>query len=71
MPIAWFSLDERDNDLSRFLAYLIAALERAQTGFGKSSLGLLRSPQTHSYEVILTDLINEVAEGSGSIVMVP
>ena len=25
-PVAWFSLDEGDNDPSRFLAYLVAAL---------------------------------------------
>lgn len=26
LPTAWYSLDESDNDLSRFLTYLIAAL---------------------------------------------
>jgi Holliday junction resolvasome RuvABC ATP-dependent DNA helicase subunit len=29
-PAAWLSLDERDNDLARFLAYLVAALETVQ-----------------------------------------
>lgn len=26
-PVAWLSLDEGDNDLARFLAYLVAALQ--------------------------------------------
>ena len=70
MPVAWISLDERDNDLTRFLAYFLAALEKVQTGFGETSLDLLQSRQPPSFEVILTALINEATETLVSIVMV-
>ena len=31
-PAAWLSLDEGDNDPTRFLTYLVAALQRVQAG---------------------------------------
>ena len=70
MPVAWVSLDERDNDVTRFLAYFSASLEKARVGYGEPSLGLLHSRQSPPFEVALTGLINEVAEVSGSIVVV-
>src|SRR5512138_485798 len=33
-PAAWLSLDKNDNDLSRFLIYLIAAIQRVEPEFG-------------------------------------
>ncbi|HLO16442.1 MAG TPA: hypothetical protein VK206_16540, partial [Anaerolineales bacterium] len=33
-PTAWLSLDKNDNDLSRFLIYLIAALQRIDPEIG-------------------------------------
>ena len=44
-PLAWISLEEADNDLSRFLSYLIAALQTIEADIGESVLGALRSPQ--------------------------
>ncbi len=71
--IAWFSIDEGDNDPTRFLTYLIAALNRIEggkTAVGEGSLGMLQSPQPPSAELILTQLINEIADLPDKIILV-
>ena len=62
--IGWLSLDEDDNDLSRFLTYLITALNRipdSETEIGFSALQMAQAPQPPSPETILTVVINEIA----------
>jgi len=63
-PIAWLSLDEGDNDLTRFLTYLVTALQTLvkgkKTKFGEGVLSILQSPQLPSTESILTSLINDI-----------
>ena len=34
MPVAWLSLDQNDNQVGRFLRYLVAALQECWTGLG-------------------------------------
>ena len=60
-PSAWLSLDEGDDDLTRFLAYLIAALQTLVANIGAGVLGVLQSPQPPPTEAILTVLLNEIA----------
>jgi LuxR family maltose regulon positive regulatory protein len=63
-PVAWVSLDEGDNDVVRFLAYFIAALQEIQAGVGETALAVLQSPQPPQIDSLLTGLINEIAEVS-------
>src|SRR5919112_3652302 len=59
-PAAWLSLDEGDNDPTRFLSYLVAALRTIESDVGEGVLGVLRSPQPPPTESILTALLNEI-----------
>ncbi len=58
--VAWLSLDEGDNDPTRFLTYLVAALQKLASNIGEGLLGVLQSPQPPPTETILTALLNEI-----------
>src|SRR5262245_62276017 len=60
-PVAWLSLDERENELTRFLTYLVAALQTFKPTLGGGVIGLLQSPQPPSTEAMLTALLNDMA----------
>ena len=59
-PVAWLSLDDGDNDLTRFLVYFIAALQTITPTIGEGILGPTQSPQPPTTEAILSTLINEI-----------
>ena len=61
--IAWLSLDEADNELTRFLMYFIAALNQngGDGNLGTGVIAMLQSPQPPPIEAVLTLLINEIA----------
>jgi LuxR family maltose regulon positive regulatory protein len=67
---AWLSLDQDDNDLSRFISYIIAALQPLEAGIGKAALSLLGSLQTPTPEHLMTQLLNEVADLAAPVVLV-
>jgi len=46
VPVAWISLDDGENDPTRFLTYLVAALEKFRPGVSEYIFELLQSPQT-------------------------
>jgi LuxR family transcriptional regulator, maltose regulon positive regulatory protein len=60
-PVAWFSLDEGDNDPTRFLTYLITALQTIRPDIGAGVLEVLKTHQSPPIESILTTLLNEIA----------
>ncbi|WP_343424290.1 hypothetical protein [Candidatus Amarolinea dominans] len=59
--VAWLSLDARDSDPTRFLAYLVAALQTLFAGIGAGVMAALDSPQPPPIEPLLTILLNEIA----------
>jgi LuxR family maltose regulon positive regulatory protein len=69
---AWLSLDEGDNEPTRFLAYLVAALQTVTANLGERMLGLLQASQLQPplTEANLTDLINEITTVPGDFVLV-
>jgi LuxR family transcriptional regulator, maltose regulon positive regulatory protein len=69
-PAAWFSLDEGDNDPTRFLTYLAITLQKIEGGIGEGVLASLRSPQLPPVEAVVGALINELADVSGEITVV-
>ncbi len=61
MPVAWVSLDESDNDLVRFLYYIVSALQKIEPKIGETTLSMLEFIQGTSIETALTTLLNEIA----------
>lgn len=61
IAVAWLSLDEGDKDLTRFLIYLVAAVQTVAPNIGEGVMSVLQSPQPPSTESILTGLLNEIA----------
>jgi LuxR family maltose regulon positive regulatory protein len=70
LPIAWLSLDAGDNDPTRFLVYIITALQKIDESIGDDLLGVLNSPQPPPMEALLTVLINQVNDISKEIILV-
>ena len=68
--VAWLSLDEGDNDLGCFLSYFVAALQTIECSIGKGTLVTLQSPGTVKPEVVLTNLLNEMAEFPPNTVLI-
>jgi len=75
--VAWLALDEGDNEPTRFLAYVIAALQtvaaplkgKAAT-IGTEALGVLQMSPPPPIESILTTLINEISTLPDPLVLV-
>ncbi len=69
-PTAWLSLDEGENDPTRFLAYLVTALQTIAATLGEGVLDVLQSSQPPPPEAILTALLNEITTLPDQFVLV-
>src|SRR5258708_26987282 len=69
-PAAWLSLDAGENDPTRFLAYLVAAVQPLAPTLGAGAVGRLQSSQPPPTEAILTALLNDLATLPDQIILV-
>ena len=63
LPVAWLTADEQDDDLPRFLTYLVAALQPYLPG-----LELPQQPATAA--PLMSDLVNRAASRAGPLILV-
>jgi LuxR family maltose regulon positive regulatory protein len=68
--VSWVNLDESDNELIRFLGYLIAALQTHQKEIGEAALSGLQSIPPVPIEAALASLINEIDSLQERIILV-
>jgi LuxR family transcriptional regulator, maltose regulon positive regulatory protein len=66
----WLSLDAADDDLSRFLDYLVAALSRADGSIARDLPALISSSPVLPADSILTTLVNDLARRNGDLFLV-
>ena len=71
LPVVWLSLEAEDNDPTRFLSYLIAALQTLDEQVGTTALEMLHTPQPAPPETVLAVLTNDLVErGGGDVALV-
>jgi LuxR family transcriptional regulator, maltose regulon positive regulatory protein len=68
-PVAWLSLDDGDNDPTRFWRYAAAALDRVRPGIGGQVAALLDGPQP-SPEAVVTALLNALVMQADRLTLV-
>lgn len=63
-PMCWYSLDNLDRDLQRFIAYFISAIRLRYSEFGQSSLTALYGMSQDNLDVhaMVTMIVNEIYE---------
>ncbi|MBI9011765.1 MAG: hypothetical protein JEZ08_05985 [Clostridiales bacterium] len=69
-PFAWLSLEEKDNDLIRFLSYFIAALQTIEKDICQGIQEMFHSMEAMGTDFLLTAIINEIETLSTSVVFV-
>lgn len=68
--LAWYSLDEGDNEPLTFFNYLVAALQTIDGRLGQAGLELLQVQQADDLHVVLTTLLNDVSGAGRAILLV-
>jgi LuxR family maltose regulon positive regulatory protein len=67
---AWLSLDAEDNNLKRFLIYLIHSIQNIHKNIGEESLSILKVPEKFSPDYALTMFINDLADFKKEVVLI-
>jgi LuxR family maltose regulon positive regulatory protein len=67
---AWFSIDEGDNDLNRFLLYFVTALQTIAPGTGSAILEAVRSTEQLSVESMIALLVNDIPDTTNDFYVV-
>ncbi len=70
LPVGWLSLDGGDNDPTRFLAYLVAALQAADPTIGRALGAALAGGQAPPIEPATIMLINDLAQLPHDVLLV-
>ncbi len=70
MPVAWLSLDKDDNRADRFLTYLIAALQGADSRVGGEAAQLMAGMPPAPPEAVLASLVNDLDGAVAEMVLV-
>jgi LuxR family transcriptional regulator, maltose regulon positive regulatory protein len=60
-PVAWLTLGERDQDAHLVLRYLVAACQTIAPTCGRGALAWLDGPRPPPPEVVVTELVNDLA----------
>jgi LuxR family maltose regulon positive regulatory protein len=58
--VAWVSLEEGDNDPTRFWVYVVEALRTVEPDVGQATLAALGRPSADLYRVVLPGLLNDL-----------
>ncbi|THF83745.1 hypothetical protein [Cohnella fermenti] len=67
---AWFSIDQGDNDLSRFWQYVVSSIDWLHLGFSERAGDVLKLIRPEQYELALTMLVNELHSPAEPIALV-
>src|SRR5215217_4462427 len=68
--VAWVSLEESDNDPTRFWSYLVAALWTVEPGVGTVALEALGGPSVELERVVVPSLVNDLATVGAPLVLI-
>jgi LuxR family maltose regulon positive regulatory protein len=67
---AWLSLDPADNDLARFVRYLVAALQAVRPGLGDATAALFGPGASPAADLVGATLLEEIAASDDLLVLV-
>jgi LuxR family maltose regulon positive regulatory protein len=68
--VAWVSLEEGDNDPTRFWSYLVAALRTVEPQVGTVAVEALGGPSVELARVVVPSLVNDLATVGAPLVLV-